>query len=617
MAIVVSSVLWPLHEQATLRHAAATVADRLAAVLRAGPAAGAADLEDLRTQVDALRDTYARAPIRPAGPTQRDQALVRLLDQLQRAVSFAIRIDPDRVEQDDGGGAVVPHPPSAAGDGGQPVHDRDLLVAVAATLERTAAVLRGTVEPVLTASLEAVREQHRVTLEGWVAGALREGRGPETIAAQLSSTFMVRVLSHCSLSCEADAVLAVGGTLPPSDGHLALDTPAGGRGPRATLARAVALLRPHLRPDSVAFRNAARAATALAIALLVADAVHAEHGFWVVLGTLTVLKSSAMRTGITAVQALGGNLVGFAVAAGVLAVSGERPVALWLLLPVAVFLAAYAPSAVHFVVGQASFTVLVVVLFNLIEPEGWRTGLVRVESVAIGAAVSLVVGVVFWPRGNRQALRAATGAFYDAVATYLRSSFASTLAPGAGARLPASSDPAADADGPTSWIDLTAASQADHDAVRAAELRVDAALFDLLATPAAATVAVPAWIRLTSVGRSLRLAADGVAVLPTRGYPPLRDDQARSSVAARAGRRADEVAAVGAALTTGTLERVDGVDPPVSVLVGTDPDDAEAVDRALLLVFILEWMHVVDVLVELDDEPVGAVAELVGTPWWR
>jgi hypothetical protein len=41
----------------------------------------------------------------------------------------------------------------------------------------------------------------------------------------------------------------------------------------------------------------------------------------------------------------------------------------------------------------------VIVLFNLLAPAGWKVGLVRVQDVVIGCAVSLVVGVLFWPRG--------------------------------------------------------------------------------------------------------------------------------------------------------------------------------------------------------------------------
>ena len=61
--------------------------------------------------------------------------------------------------------------------------------------------------------------------------------------------------------------------------------------------------------------------------------------------------------------------------------------------------AAYAPGAAPFAVGQAAFTVTVAVLFNLLVPVGWRVGVVRIEDVAIGCAVSLVVGGLFWPRG--------------------------------------------------------------------------------------------------------------------------------------------------------------------------------------------------------------------------
>jgi uncharacterized membrane protein YccC len=49
--------------------------------------------------------------------------------------------------------------------------------------------------------------------------------------------------------------------------------------------------------------------------------------------------------------------------------------------------------------NQAAFTVLVAVLFNLIDPVGWRVGVVRIEDVALGCAVSVLVGVLLWPRG--------------------------------------------------------------------------------------------------------------------------------------------------------------------------------------------------------------------------
>jgi hypothetical protein len=57
------------------------------------------------------------------------------------------------------------------------------------------------------------------------------------------------------------------------------------------------------------------------------------------------------------------------------------------------------PGTAPFLVGQAAFTITVVVLFNLLAPAGWRVGLLRIQDVALGCAVSLVIGVLFWPRG--------------------------------------------------------------------------------------------------------------------------------------------------------------------------------------------------------------------------
>ena len=153
------------------------------------------------------------------------------------------------------------------------------------------------------------------------------------------------------------------------------------------------------------FRNAARAGLGLALAVLVAKTTSVEHAFWVVLGALSVLRSSALGTGATALQALAGALIGFGLASAVMATMGGDDTWLWIVLPIVVFLAAYTPGAVNFVVGQASFTVFVVVLFNILVPEGWRTGLVRVQDIAIGAGIAVAVGALLWPRGARGVAR--------------------------------------------------------------------------------------------------------------------------------------------------------------------------------------------------------------------
>src|SRR5439155_18892074 len=82
-------------------------------------------------------------------------------------------------------------------------------------------------------------------------------------------------------------------------------------------------------------------------------------------------------------------------------------------LPVAVLVAAYAPRAISFAAGQAAFTVVLFVLFNIIQPVGWRVGVVRIEDIAIGFAISLGVGLLFWPRGAAALLRRDLAAAYE------------------------------------------------------------------------------------------------------------------------------------------------------------------------------------------------------------
>ena len=169
----------------------------------------------------------------------------------------------------------------------------------------------------------------------------------------------------------------------------------------AALSGAIGVLARHASFRSVWFLNSLRGSLALAAAVLVADLSGVQHGFWVVLGTLSVLRTNASSTESTALRALGGTVVGFAAGALLLLGIGTSTPALWTALPIALAVAAYAPGTLPFAFGQAAFTVVVVVLFNLLVPAGWRVGLLRIEDVAIGCLVE--------PGGRRPVLAAGRG----------------------------------------------------------------------------------------------------------------------------------------------------------------------------------------------------------------
>jgi Fusaric acid resistance protein-like len=124
-----------------------------------------------------------------------------------------------------------------------------------------------------------------------------------------------------------------------------------------------------------------------------------QNGFWVVLGAMSVLRSSALTTGTRVVRAVAGTAIGFVLGVVLIELVGVDPVVMWILLPVVAFGSAYVPEVASFIAGQAAFTMMVLITFNLIVPTGWRVGLIRVEDVVMGALVAVMVSVLLWPQG--------------------------------------------------------------------------------------------------------------------------------------------------------------------------------------------------------------------------
>ena len=107
--------------------------------------------------------------------------------------------------------------------------------------------------------------------------------------------------------------------------------------------------------------------------MAIADLANVQHGFWVVLGTLSVLRTNAASTGSTALRAIVGTAIGFFIGGAFILLIGDNTAALWVALPVAVLVAAYSPGTAPFAVGQAAFTVTVSVLYNILVPVGWQS----------------------------------------------------------------------------------------------------------------------------------------------------------------------------------------------------------------------------------------------------
>jgi Fusaric acid resistance protein-like len=364
-----------------LRARAAQTATALAAYLNAavGGTATAAHREASLAARHELKTAFAAGPSRPTGLATTDQGLANVIELLEWSATLVC----DALD----GHLDLLHAEPA---------DRELLSAAAGQLTATAALLSGQ-----DASPDTGRLQHASAAS---AARQRELAGdPAAVRAAAALAAHAQSIALAAQAALADALIAAGKADPglvEAERRRWYGLP-DSTAPRRTpgLAGTAGFLARHASLRSVWFRNSARGSVAIAAAVAVALLSGVQHGFWVALGTLSVLRTTAASTGSTALRALAGTAVGFVAGALLLLAIGTGPAALWAVLPIAVFVASYAPGTAPFAVGQAAFTVTIVVIFNLLAPAGWQVGLLRIEDVAIGCAVSLAVGAAFWPRG--------------------------------------------------------------------------------------------------------------------------------------------------------------------------------------------------------------------------
>lgn len=381
---------------------------------QAAPDAVRAALEPVRAALDAataessvavngLRTSFFATPYRPTGLTTAARTLVRLVDEI-------VWLD-----------AVLDQLPGTGRSG--PVSEEVWAVkeAVATLLERGAALLDAGSGPpdALQPDLDRLREARDAMERAAMSLVGMEAEPPdraEQYVSGLAPSFRAQELSFVTSAIVANIQLTVAALKRTWWQQLLGRQPEGITGPLSSVQERAGA---HVERHSVWLHNSVRGAIALAVAVLVAELTGVQHSFWVVLGTLSVLRSSAFSTGQNVLRGLLGTVAGFVIGGALIVAIGTDDTVLWILLPVAVLLAGLAPAVISFAAGQASFTITLLILYNIIAPAGWKVGLVRIEDVAIGCAVSLLVGLLFWPRGAASALGAALSEAYAETARYL------------------------------------------------------------------------------------------------------------------------------------------------------------------------------------------------------
>jgi uncharacterized membrane protein YccC len=414
LATLAAVALWPLYLSDSLRDrlgSGLAAVSELLSVLSFDADVGQEEVERRRAAVreralDIRTHQATMAAQRPAGPTDVQRAQMALLHGIERMEDVINRLIDDP--------AKVPHTSAPL----RASHEA-LVATMARSLDACAQSLLDQgeppeTEPVLEAKREfAARSEQalRDLLAGDADHALFATKVDRTLETRELATSVLLTTVHTRT---VDGVEAIIGTEMPGPATVHSIHTGGHRVWDKWARRA----RTNLSLGSVHLRNSVRLAAGLTMARVAVGALDLQHGFWVVFATLTILKTTASTTRASAAQALEGTVVGFGAAAGLALLLGGHLVAWAAILPVVIFLAFYTATVVNFVVGQAAFTMLIVVLFNILQPLGWKIGLVRLEDVAAGAAIGVAIGILAWPRGASGQLRGALADLFDCGRAY-------------------------------------------------------------------------------------------------------------------------------------------------------------------------------------------------------
>jgi Fusaric acid resistance protein-like len=426
-ALIGSIVLWPAPVRDPLHQLAAHACASLARQLRAEvewvhgdfePQGGQA-LEALAAEAAAvvtdLRTSFFTTSYRPTGLSTASHALIRLIDQVVWLKMILERVPlrscpksatTEVCSVESASATLLERGATLLKEGGGDPSESD---ADLRRLEQAWEAMERTVTS-LPPSQRAETENSSWEASNEAAGEFIRSLQPSFRAQQTACAVSV-------ISSNIDVVVAAHQRSPLRH-ILGCRAPEGLGSP---LSSARERVRAQAERHSVWLRNSVRGAVALCLAVLAADLSSVQHGFWVVFGALTVLCSNALNTGRNSLGVLMGNVVGLLISGGLIFAVGTTGTVFLLLLPPTVALAALAPEVVPVTLGQAGFATALLILYDLVDPGGWEVGLVRLENVAIGCGVSLVVGALFWPHGAGSVLGRALGECLSDSAHYLHS----------------------------------------------------------------------------------------------------------------------------------------------------------------------------------------------------
>lgn len=373
VGLLVTLTVLPRRTLKPMTHACCAALRALAELQRRRDAGQEPDTEQLAAAMDGIRRASAGNPFRSTGLHRSDRALLILVGQLQALLTGVLRESTLHDATDVlPPGAELTRASAQALDGladalehrrGQPSDD--------AVARLWLAQWESAVEVVSDPAQGAEQDRLRAVAHAFPTRLMG--------LATIRLTILVRRVLSLPDEDHSDYPIAI--PQPP-------DYPTWGQ------------LRAQFTLASPRMRTALRTGAALAAAAAVVEIVGFSHGFWVLLGALSVLRSDTSETLRTSLSALAGTFAGAIIGGGLLLVLTPDRWIYAALVVVTAFFAVYAQGTLGFVVSQAIFSIYVIVVFTFVDwPPDLSTAAARLEDIGVGIVVSVVVALLLWPHG--------------------------------------------------------------------------------------------------------------------------------------------------------------------------------------------------------------------------
>jgi len=379
VALPVTLFILPRRNLAPVRAACVASLKVIASVIGDRAAGKPFDRETAARSLAQLQASYLGNPFRAAGLRGEDRALLVLVGQVEALLTALERA----------GGYLVPMSGLAT--------TQDLVDESARCLAATADALGSRTAP---PSAQQVVDLWQGQWDSAVAALGDAGLGSPAERVDLVDTAFpdrAMAISVVRLNILVRRVLGAAEETFDQSEHTIPDPPVAH--PWRDLGNQVSLRSPWMR-------LALRTGVGLAIAALVVEIIGLSHGFWVLLGVIATLRMDGVSTLKTSMLALAGTFAGAIMGYGLLVAEGSHPTLLWIGFVAIIFLAVYTQATTAYIVGQAAFSLFVIVAFSLANwPPDLGVAVERFEDIAYGAAISVVVALLMWPRGVLEGLR--------------------------------------------------------------------------------------------------------------------------------------------------------------------------------------------------------------------